>query len=160
MRAPFQVLVFPFFKEGDKYLYAIFKRTDLNIWQAIAGGGEDNEDPITAAKREANEEAQINQESNFIRLSSMTTIPAKNIRGLQWNEIVMIPEIAFGVELSDKNLNMSHEHTQYSWLEFSEALEKLKYDSNKSALWELNYRLENGLEGINENIQIIKKYIS
>ena len=29
------------------------------------------------------------------------------------------------------------------WLNFEEANNKLKWDSNKNALWELNYRLNN-----------------
>ena len=29
------------------------------------------------------------------------------------------------------------------WLSYDEAIKKLKWDSNKNALWELNYRLLN-----------------
>lgn len=158
MRAPFQVLAIPYIKEGDKYLYAVFKRKDLSIWQAIAGGGEGDESPIEAFRREIFEEAGIDQNSPYIRLSSITTIPAVNICGLLWGDVVMIPEFSFGVEVQSRELKISGEHIQYLWLICNDAIDKLRYDSNKSALWELNYRLENGFDGIKENIQAIKKF--
>ena len=54
MRAPFQVLVIPFKKEDNDFLYGVFLRKDLKIWQFIAGGGEDYDKSIyEAARREA-----------------------------------------------------------------------------------------------------------
>jgi dATP pyrophosphohydrolase len=158
MRAPFQVLIIPFIKKREKYHYAIFKRKDLQIWQFIAGGGEGNEKPVEAMRREAYEEIVIDRKSPYLQLSSIATIPAVNIRGLKWGNIVMIPEIAFGIEVFKKKLKIGHEHTKYLWLNCQEALEKLEYDSNKSALWELNYRLKNGRGGVLKNIQSIEKY--
>lgn len=40
MRAPYQVLVFPYHKGDEGMEYAIFHRSDADWWQAIAGGGE------------------------------------------------------------------------------------------------------------------------
>jgi len=161
MRAPFQVLVIPFVKEGKKYYYAIFKRKDLNIWQFIAGGGEGNETPLEAAKREACEEAGISKKARYIRLASICAIPAVNIRGLEWGkEIVMIPEFAFGVKLPSRKLKISSAHTQCLWLNYEDAIKKLKYDSNKSALWELDYRLKNkNLDDIKKNAKVIKRFL-
>ncbi len=161
MRAPYQVLVLPFVKEGEKHYYAILKRKDLNIWQFIAGGGEGDEAPIKAAKREAYEETGINKKSYFIRLASICAIPAVNIHGLKWGkEIVMIPEFAFGVELHSRKLKITNAHTQYLWLNCEDAIKRLKYDSNKSALWELDYRLKNeDFAGIKENAKVIKKFL-
>lgn len=159
MRAPFQVLIIPYIREGDGYLYAIFKRKDLNIWQAIAGGGEGDESPIEAFRREASEEAGIDRNLSYIRLSSTTTIPVIHIHGFLWgNNVLMVPEIAFGVELPSKELTIRGEHTEYKWFECNEAMERLKYDSNKSAIWELDYRLNNGTKDASQNIQIIEKY--
>jgi len=157
MRAPLQILAFPFIKEDGKYYYALFKRKDIGVWQAIAGGGEDNETPVEAMKREIYEEASIDKNSLYIRLSSIATIPAINIRGTIWNDIIAIPEITFGVEIASRELNIGDEHTEYSWFSFDEAMDKLKYDSNKCALWELDYRLKNNQNSSN-NIQLIKKY--
>lgn len=160
MRAPYQVLIFPFIKEGEKYYYAIFKRKDLGMWQGIAGGGEGNEEPIETMRRELYEETSINKEARYIRLASMTTIPAVNICGLKWGDVVMIPEFAFGVEAQSRKLEISNEHTEYLWLSYEDAIDKLKYDSNKSALWELDYRLKNkNIDGIEKNKQAIKKFL-
>ena len=55
MRAPYQVLVFPYYK-GDKGIeYAIFNRSDADYdyWQGIAGGGEDGETIIESVQRES-----------------------------------------------------------------------------------------------------------
>ncbi|HDL04546.1 MAG TPA: hypothetical protein ENH25_10500 [candidate division Zixibacteria bacterium] len=54
-RAPFQVLVIPYYKdENGNIVYAVFKRRPDNgdFWQPIAGGGEDDETPLQAACRE------------------------------------------------------------------------------------------------------------
>ncbi|MEI6494655.1 MAG: NUDIX domain-containing protein [bacterium] len=160
MRAPFQILVFPFIREGDDYHYAIFKRADFHIWQALSGGGENDETPVGAMKREVYEEIGVNAAtSSCLRLSSLATIPAEYVGGLQWGvNQVMIPEITFGLEMSTREFQLSHEHTEYLWLSFQEAMEKLKYDSNKSALWELNYRLHNNQAGIEQNKDTVSKY--
>lgn len=161
MRAPYQILIFPFIKEKGAYYYAIFKRKDLKIWQGIAGGGENKETPDEAVKREGYEEAGIDKNSRYIKLSSLTAIPAVNIHGLKWGrEIIMIPEFAYGVEMPSREVKISNEHTEYSWLKRDDAIKKLRYDSNKSALWELDYRLKSGsLNGIKKNIKTIKKFL-
>lgn len=142
MRKPYQIIVFPYIKTSKGYLYAIFKRTDPNFWQAISGGGEDKEIPIETAKREAFEEAKIAGSSGFIKLDSMTTIPVADVGNYTWEEnILVLPEYSFGVELFSTDLEIGKEHSAYKWLPYNEARELLKYDSNKSALWELNHRL-------------------
>jgi len=161
MRTPFQVLIFPYIKERGEYYYAIFRRKDMNIWQGIAGGGEEKERPIGAAKREANEEALIDKKSKYIRLTALTTIPATNIHGLIWGKgIIMVPEFSFGVEVPSRKLKLSDEHTQCIWLNCKNALKRLKYDSNKSALWELDFRLKNkSFKDATENTQKLRRYL-
>ena len=59
-------------------------------------------------------------------------------------DIYVIPEYAFAVEIiSNDNIQLSNEHKEYKWVEYDEAMKKLKYDSNKTALWELNERIKN-----------------
>ncbi len=141
-RAPFQILVFPYhFKNGQPY-YAILKRDDLKVWQGIAGGGESGERPIQSAQREANEEAGISLKNKMIQLDSITSIPVTAISGFIWGKnTIVIPEYTFGVELKDPKLKLSREHTTYEWLDYEEAVKKLQWDSNRTALWELNHRL-------------------
>jgi len=94
-------------------------------------------------------------------LTSIATIPAANIRGLIWGKkIIIIPEFSFGVEVPSRKLKLSDEHTQCAWLTCKSALKRLKYDSNKSALWELDFRLNNkSLKAIKENTQLLKKFL-
>ena len=53
----------------------------------------------------------------------------------------MIPEYCFAVEVEKNVVEISEEHTEYRWLQFSEARDLLRFNSNKIALWELNERL-------------------
>mgnify|MGYP003311483129 CR=1 FL=1 len=40
-----------------------------------------------------------------------------------------------------EDILLSHEHTEYLWLSYEDAISKLKWDSNKIALYELNCRI-------------------
>lgn len=44
--------------------------------------------------------------------------------------------------VTEEMLVMSSEHKEYKWVSYSEAFEMLKYDSNRTALWELKTRLQ------------------
>ena len=142
-RAPFQVLVFPFFRtDGHPAEYAIFRRADAGYWQAIAGGGEDVESPIEAARRETQEEAGIAPTCRFIQLDSMATVPAPEVAGFLWGAgTLVLPEYCFGVEVPHKDIQLSGEHSEARWLLYEDARRLLKWDSNRNALWELDHRL-------------------
>ena len=142
-RAPFQVLVFPYRVLADgEILYAIFRRRDDRHWQAIAGGGEDDETPLQAARREAWEEAGIDPASPFMALDSLATIPVDNFPELRDRaDLYVVPEHSFGVQVCDDPLRRSPEHTEIAWLPYADAYARLRWDSNRNALWELDRRL-------------------
>jgi len=150
-RSPYQILVIPFCRQKDKVLYALFKREDMKVWQGIAGGGEEGESPIETAKREANEEACISLKSKMVQLTSVASIPVIAISGFLWgDDTLVIPEYSFGVEVDKQDIKLSKEHLKCQWFSFDDATEKLNWDSNKTALWELNHRIEKDkLEKIN-----------
>ena len=160
-RAPFQVLVLPYRISSDnEILYAVFKRESSTggYWQGIAGGGEDGESPLEAAKRETHEEAGINPRHEYVNLDSYATVPVANVCGFRWgDDVLVIPEYCFGVKVEDAQLQLSYEHTEYRWLSYDRAMEILQWDSNKCALWELNFRVRRGMlessEGVEELIQ-------
>ena len=54
----------------------------------------------------------------------------------------MIPQYCFGVSTSRFDINISREHSAYGWFDFKIAHSILKFDGNKTALWELNQRLK------------------
>ena len=143
-RAPFQVLVLPFRHNQDGYLeYAVFKRQDGEYWQFIAGGGENTEKPIEAAKRETFEEARVSPKSEYIILESRNTVPVEGVTGeFTWGtDVYVIPEYTFGVKFDSVTIILSREHTEYKWVSYKDAIAMLKWDSNKNALWELNARI-------------------
>ncbi len=144
-RAPFQVLVFPYqLLSSEGIEYAIFLRSgEPGFWQGIAGGGEDAETPLEAAKREAFEEGAVSPESSYLALDSVATIPVVAVRGrLTWGDhVLVIPEHCFGVRIDGQPLRISREHVEFRWVGYDDAVALLKYDSNKNALWELDWRL-------------------
>ena len=145
MRQPHQILAFPYKKSGDNYLYGIFCRIGkIERWQGIAGGVEEGETYLEACKREANEEAGISYNAKVIELESISTMPVVNVaKNFLWGEdVYLIYEHCFGIDASEEEIKLSHEHTKMEWLTYEEALEKLKWDSNRNALWELNEKLK------------------
>ena len=119
------------------------RRTDYLCWQGIAGGGEDSETPQEAAKREAFEEAGLAATSHFTLLQSSCTVPVTFFRdSSRWDPaLYVIPEHSFGVDCTGQALTLSDEHDAVEWLPYAEASARFTYDSNRTALWELNQRL-------------------
>jgi dihydroneopterin triphosphate diphosphatase len=146
MRTPMQILVLPFRKntKGD-YEFAVFKRADAGFWHGIAGGGEDNEIPVETAVRESSEEAGIPINSKFYPLQFKANVPVSEFAASKYwsKDIYVVPEHYFAVECKGIEIVLSHEHTEFKWVSYNEALNLLKWDSNKTALWELNERLKN-----------------
>ncbi len=140
MRAPFQILTIPYKTTNSNPLFCIFRRADSGEWQFIAGGGEDTETPLESAKREAFEESGI-KSRNWKELKSLSYLPVTVIQEKHrrnWNkDTYVIPEYAFGVECTE-NITLSAEHVEYIWTTYEEAVKKLKWDSNRTALYELN----------------------
>ena len=97
MRAPFQILAIPY-RKGAECRFCVFHRADLDQYQFVAGGGEDAETPLEAAKREIKEETGVTAES-VLPLTSMACVPANVIaekhRQLWPRDTFVIPEYAF-----------------------------------------------------------------
>ncbi len=139
----YQVLVLPYIFKEKEIKYGVFKRSDLEYWQGIAGGGETGETKLEAAKRETYEEAGISVDSWFLQLDSISSLPVVHVVGsFIWGEdVYVIKEYSFGIELFVKELILSNEHSTFKWVSYKEANSYLKWESNKTALWELNQRL-------------------
>ena len=143
-RAPFQVLVYPYRRTNNgQFEYALLKRSDEGYWQGIAGGGENDETPLEAAKRETFEESGIHPTSDYIQLDTIEPVPVTEFKdGHIWgDDIYVIPQYCFGVTSQNIQITISSEHTKYGWYKYDQAYKLIKYDGNKTALWELNQRL-------------------
>ena len=145
-RATFQVVVFPFRRRGESVEYAVFRRADAGYWQGIAGGGEDDESPLEAAKRETEEEAGIPRTSTFYRLDTVSSVPVYHFAArTEWpKDLYVTTNYSFGVDCGSTEIVLSHEHTEVAWLPFAEAHNILKWDNNRTALWELDQRILKG----------------
>lgn len=144
MREPYQILSIPYRIVDDTPLFCIFRRADSKYWQFIAGGGENGETPIEAAIRETIEEIGV-EPINIKQLTCISYVPAEVIaesRRQHWDKnTFVIPEYSFAFECDSEPM-LSNEHTEYKWLTYDEARKILKWDSNRTALYELNCRLE------------------
>ena len=145
MRAPFQILAVPYRFIKGKLCFCVFRRADSNVWQFIAGGGENNEKPIETALREIKEETGVTAEK-LTELKSVAFVPAEvvaeNMRTHWDKNIFVIPEYSFAFECN-ADPTISREHSEYQWLPYNDARKLLKWDSNKVAMYETKCLLEN-----------------
>jgi dATP pyrophosphohydrolase len=123
--------------------YALLRRTDAGYWHAVAGGGENAETPLDAARRETHEETGILADSPFFQLDTVIPVPvtAYSDSRLWGDDTYVIPQYCFGVLVRDERLVLSPEHTEYRWLTYEEAVARVQYDGSKVALWELDRRV-------------------
>lgn len=147
MRDNYQILAIPYRKMDNKIEYAILKRKDMDVWQGVAGGGEEGESVIESAKREINEEIGISVKDNIIPLDTVSSIPVYHFKQKWAKDVFVIKEYAFGVEVLDEQIELSDEHTEFKWCTYETAMKLLNWDSNKTALWELNERVLQQLSG-------------
>ncbi len=144
-RAPFQVLIIPYKFSELGISYCVFKRPESKnvpkMWQWVSGGGENSETKKEAAVREMKEETGISV-INLIELTSQTHIPAIIFEEIAVNypEVIVIPEYSFGVH-TEETITLSDEHSEYIWTDYNTATQLLMWDSNKTALYELDTKL-------------------
>ena len=156
MRAPFQILAVPYRFIKGELCFCVFRRDDFDVWQFIAGGGEDNEKPIQAALREIKEETSVIAEK-LTELKSVAFVPAEivaeNMRTHWDKNIFVIPEYSFAFECN-ADPTISREHSEYQWLPYNDARKLLKWDSNKVAMYEAMCRLNSGMNCNTKNFVI------
>ena len=149
----YQVLVFPFRKcDGEHFEYAIFRRIRSGMWQAISGGGKSGEPFVEAVKRECSEEAGIPESADYFALQTINSVPIHYFDEQTPEGKYVIDEHCFAVDCTGIEIALSHEHSEYRWVDYKRAKEMLHWDSNRTALWELNQRL------IDNNLISIDKY--
>lgn len=144
MRAPYNVLVLPYFFKDQQVQFCVFLREDMRIWQFIAGGGEDGETIIESAKRESFEEAGVSDKLLYRQLESMCYVASSYFSQKarqHWGQKYVIPVYVFAVELESERVSISDEHTEHRWCTYEEAINLLHFDLDKTALYELRERI-------------------
>lgn len=145
-RLPYQVLVILYLQEEKDVKYCVFERTTpKGQFQFIAGGGEDGETPVQTAVRETFEESGLN-DVEFQALTSLCCIPtnvfSREQRSIWGKNTLVIPEYSFGGKAKSDQIKISDEHIGFHWVNYDKALDLLKWDSNKTALYELDCKLK------------------
>lgn len=146
-RAPFQVLIMPFRRCGDGTTeYGALRRTDLACWQGFAGGGEIGETPAEAARRETDEEGGLPGEVVLYNLDAHASVPRCCFSAAsEWGpDVFVVVEHAFAVDCTDTPIRLSTEHDKVLWGDYDTVHGALRWDSNRTALWELAERLRTG----------------
>ena len=141
MRKPKNVLVF-LYRYNNGIEYCLFYRSKEMFYQGLSGGVEDSEKLEDTVKREVYEETGI-VVNNMIKLDTISSIPGIYVnKDFNYeNNIYVVYEYGFGVLIDNEDIKLSSEHKEYKWVSYDEAIKLLKYDSNKTALFELNERL-------------------
>jgi dATP pyrophosphohydrolase len=148
MRQPLQVIVFPFRVTATGPEYAIFRRADDGCWQGVSGGVEEGEDLVTAARRETAEEAGLPAGSPVYKLDMVSGVARTWFTASQYWPgglyIVAKHHFAMDVTRGPAPVVLSHEHSEFRWTPYDGASATLRYDDDKTALWELDARLRAG----------------
>ncbi len=107
-------------------LFLLLKRTPDRggFWQPVTGGVNAGEDFLLAAKREVTEETGLSDFLEF--LSAIHTFEFESIGYGHRKEYV------YGALVKeDSEVTLSSEHDEMKWCGLEEALELLKYETNK-----------------------------
>lgn len=145
MRQPLNVLVYLYRTGRFGPEYAIFRRADDGHWQAVSGGVEDDEDLAVAARREVAEETGLHGDLPMYQLDMVSGVEKSAFAASPyWPAELYIVEkhyFAMDVTRAETTMRLSDEHDQVDWLPYDPAYAALRYDDDKTALWELNSRI-------------------
>ena len=102
-------------------------------WDFVKGKMEVNETPQETVRREMKEETGI---SNFQLVDGFEEYVRYNFRFK--NEVVHKKVIFFLAKTNIKKISLSHEHNDYLWLGYNDALKKITFENAKNILAKAN----------------------
>ncbi|MFC4006133.1 NUDIX pyrophosphatase [Nonomuraea purpurea] len=144
MRQPYTVLVFVYRIAAGSPEYAIFQRADDSNWQSVSGGVEEGED-LGAARREAAEETGLHDMGPLRKLDMVSGVEKTCFAAAKhWPaNLYIVPKHFFAMDVTHvaSEIVLSDEHRDMRWLAYEAAYETLRYDDDKTALWELDQRI-------------------
>lgn len=131
MELPIKVQGVIYAEENKKRDYLIIKRReeDGGFWQGVTGTVEEGELLIECLAREMEEELGIKKEDNAEISQILQIIQWKKQNGF------MITEYVYAVKINrGQKIQLSDEHVEYRWCDFSEAYDMLEKENNKNTL--------------------------
>ena len=102
-------------------------------WDFVKGKVEKNETPHETAKRETREETGI---ANIEFIDGFAESVEYDFRFKKEN--IHKKVIFFLAKTDEKNIKLSHEHNDYIWLEYNDALKKTTFENAKNVLSKAN----------------------
>ena len=147
MRSPINTHIYLYRKNiYDEYEYAIFQRADnLEWWQGVCGGVEEGETLEQAALRESHEEAGTPLCMPIYRLDTISYLPVILFsEHVLWDDNIVVVPMYFYAIPYDGEVVLSSEHNEVRWLNYKDAENLVYFHDQKTALWELDKRLEIG----------------
>jgi len=113
---------------GDAYLLLQYGR---GHWGFVKGNVEPGEDERTTVLREAEEETGLTPDQlSFVEgFRESISYFYKKDGATVYKEVVF-----FLAESRSREVSLSHEHTNYAWLGYDEAMERLTYDNARRIL--------------------------
>ena len=102
-------------------------------WDFIKGKVEQNETPHETAIRETGEETGI---TNIEFIDGFEESVEYDFRFKREN--IHKKVIFFLAKTNEKNIKLSHEHNDYRWLEYNDALKKTTFENAKNVLTKAN----------------------
>ena len=117
-----------FRRENDKPLFLLLHYPSGH-WDFVKGKMEDGESPKETALREAKEETGIS-DVKFVENFE---------EWIQYNfqfegELVNKKVVFFLGQTNTKDVKISHEHVNYTWMDYPNAMEKTTFDNAKTVL--------------------------
>lgn len=126
-----------FYQSDNGLEYLLLKRAKTkmyeHLWQGVAGKIERREEAWQAAIRELKEETGFDPARIFIADHISKFYEAHGDR------INLVP--VFGIEVNNKNVILSEEHSEYQWQDFEKALKFLSWEGQKAGLSTVNKML-------------------
>src|ERR1700744_1199080 len=148
VRQPLEVVVVPFRVTAAGPGYAVFRRVEHGWWPGVAGGVEDGEDLVAAARRETAEEAGLAGGGPVYKLDMASGVARIWFAASRhWPSGLYIGakhNFAMDGTGEPAPVVLSHEHSDFRWAPYGEASAALRYDDDKTALWELDARIRAG----------------
>ncbi len=117
-----------FRKENEKILFLLLHYPSGH-WDVVKGKMESGESPRVTAIRETKEETGI------IDVKFLDYFEEWIQYNFQFNgELVQKKVVFFLGETKTKDIKISHEHLNYTWMDYSTAMEKITFDNAKTIL--------------------------
>lgn len=124
------------FRNSHEGLVFLLLHYPSGHWDFVKGKMEKNENPHQTVVREAKEETGISDLS-FIDKFEESIEYDFQFEG----ELIHKKVIFFLAKTNTEKITISHEHVDYVWLEYKNALEKITYENAKSVLAKANQLL-------------------